>query len=129
MKSKLILFAALLLLAACATQPIATQIAGKSLVEQKEILVDECKSESWRGHDTSSRHRHYSYLPENKAHSENMRRICKALAEPNADIPTLLTQCRVEAKNGTYGNETRFKEHADRLTEICNGFSIIEGGK
>lgn len=126
MKSKSLLLFASTLLAACSYQPIAPQLQGKTITEQNAFLVDECEDEAWRGHDSGSHH-HNGHKPENKAHVENMKRICNALAKPNADTKTLIKQCKAEAQNkAAFSSEVRVNEHSARLLEICDGFAQVK---
>lgn len=125
MKLKSTMMVAALLLGACATQPITTQLAGKSPAQQTKILVKECNDESGTGHDSSSRRRDHRYKDDNLAHKEAVNKICADLAKPATDKTSLITQCKVEAKNASYGNEWRYNTHVKRLTEICEAFAEI----
>lgn len=115
-----------MILAACSYEPIAPQLKDKTLTEQKAFLLDECEDESWRGHDSGDHH-HNMHKPENKAHIENIKRICKSLAMPNPDKKTLIPQCKIEAKNkAAFSNDKFVTEHANRLVEICDGFASVK---
>ncbi len=125
MKSIPTLIATTLLLAAC-DQPIQPQLEGKTASEQIALLLDECKDEAWRGHD-SGRHHHNLHKPETQAHKANMERICHALANPTGDKKALLAECRAEARNQTtFNNKRLMEEHTSRLLEICDGFATVE---
>jgi hypothetical protein len=111
----------------CSDRPIQAQLQGKSLAEQKEFLVAECESEAWQGHDIGTGiQRHNRYKQENKDHLADMKRICRALAEPGADKSLLIPECEMEAQNkASFTSERYLNAHINRLLEICTAFGLV----
>lgn len=116
----------LALVSACVTQPIKEQLEGKSNEEKKQVLLRNCIMEANNGHDSYSHDDHYKYMPENRKHQDNVRKICNELANSSGNKQSLIQECKTEAGAGIYANKDFFSVHKKRLNEICDGFAEVQ---